>query len=248
MSREEIEKYYDNTYSSRYNELAKQKNDALSQLDGQYEKGKAEYYGQRNTASLGNAQQTQRIRDYMAKNNLMGSGESVDAQLRSATDFSNAMGGIQRSENDFNKGIEDNRFKVNRNFDSDANALRADLDAQKGKALMEWKRQEEQLAIQREQLAMQRQAQAQAAAARQAASQPKNQMPTDPQQALAMLRMEAMKDPLRVGTYFSTQLANTPGMEYVVQEAQEYAKNWRYYADLWGISQSNARDSQATQY
>lgn len=234
MSIEQINSMYDNLYSSQYNDYAKKKTESLSQLDTQFNQGKQKFYEQRDTTAYDNARQVQKTRDYMAKNNLMGSGESVDAQLRASTDYSNSMGGIQRSENDFNKTIDDNRFKVNQNFDGDVNALRGQVDSERAKAIMDFRRQEEQFNLQRQQMEMQRQSQA-ASAQRASAASKKNEMPTDPNKALYLLRMMSLDDPLRAGQFFANYYNDVDGMSYVVKEAQDKADNYKYYADKFGL-------------
>lgn len=89
-----------NQYASLFNELKDQ------QLQGQNK-----FYNDRNNASYSKERNQQAIRDYMASRNLLNSGESVDALLRSNTDFSNEMGSIRGNEDAFNKGIGDTRNK-----------------------------------------------------------------------------------------------------------------------------------------
>jgi hypothetical protein len=55
---------------------------------------------------VGNAQKIQQIRDYMARNNILNSGENIDAMLRSNSDYSNAMGNINNNESSFNTGLD----------------------------------------------------------------------------------------------------------------------------------------------
>lgn len=79
-----------NKYKGLYTDLA-----------SQLEDGKAKFYGERDGTMYQNAKNVQAIRDYMARNNLLASGESVDALLRNNTDFSNNMGSIRNNENLF---------------------------------------------------------------------------------------------------------------------------------------------------
>ena len=78
-------------------------------LDNQQSEAKEKYYGDRNTVASQNARQAQQIRDYMAKNNLLQSGENVDAMLRSNTDYSNNMANVYTNEQNTNRSIGDKR-------------------------------------------------------------------------------------------------------------------------------------------
>ena len=78
-------------------------------LDNQQSEAKEKYYGDRNNVASQNARQAQQIRDYMAKNNLLQSGESVDAMLRSNTDYSNNMANVYTNEQNTNRAIGDKR-------------------------------------------------------------------------------------------------------------------------------------------
>ncbi|WP_294364145.1 hypothetical protein [uncultured Clostridium sp.] len=78
-------------------------------LDNQQAEAKEKYYGDRNTVASQNARQAQQIRDYMAKNNLLQSGENIDAMLRSNTDYSNNMANVYTNEQNTNRSIGDKR-------------------------------------------------------------------------------------------------------------------------------------------
>lgn len=75
--------------------------------------GVADYYNQRNGAMFQNAKNVQALREHMARNNLLASGESVDGMLRNNSDFSNNMGGIKSNESLFLRELNDtrNRYK-----------------------------------------------------------------------------------------------------------------------------------------
>lgn len=114
----------ENQTKLEYEELAKQyannKTDATNKykglqtgLDTQQADAKNRYYDDRNQASVQNAKSTQQTRDYMAKNNLLQSGESVDAMLRGNTDLSNNLGAIRSSEDKTNLAIGNQRNAYN---------------------------------------------------------------------------------------------------------------------------------------
>ena len=78
-------------------------------LDNQQTEAKNTYYNQRNQAAVNNAKTTARTRDWLAANNLLQSGENVDAMLRANTDFNNTLGTIYTNEQATNRSINDTR-------------------------------------------------------------------------------------------------------------------------------------------
>ena len=78
-------------------------------LDNQQTEAKNTYYNQRNQAAVNNAKTTAQTRDWLAANNLLQSGENVDAMLRANTDFNNTLGTIYTNEQATNRSINDTR-------------------------------------------------------------------------------------------------------------------------------------------
>ena len=148
MSVQEIQKMYDNLYSTRYNDLVKTKNSALSDLSKQEAENKETFYNQRNQAAVTNANDKRSIRDYMARHNLLQSGESVDALLRNNTDYANSMGSINANESKFKNEIMNSRNKINAEFEGDKNALRAEIEAQKIKDILAYNEKQAEIARQ----------------------------------------------------------------------------------------------------
>lgn len=85
----------------------------------------------------------------MAKNNLLQSGESVDALLRNNTDYSNSMGSIAGNEAKYRNELANSRNKINTEFDGDVAAAKAEIEAQKIKAILDYEQQQAQLAAAR---------------------------------------------------------------------------------------------------
>ena len=79
-------------YKKKQSELEKAKNNSLAELNQQKADGEVEYYNEKNKSSLANQKNTQAIRDYMARNNLLNSGENADAILRNRADYANDIG------------------------------------------------------------------------------------------------------------------------------------------------------------
>lgn len=140
-------KSYTNAYNSTKNQIELNKKNTANKyqemykdLDNQAQEGKNRYYKDRNNASVDHSKNTQAIRDYMAKHNLLQSGESVDALLRNNTDFSNNMGSIRDNENTFNKNITDTRNSYLRdetsayaNYDKSLADALAEYDLNRGR-------------------------------------------------------------------------------------------------------------------
>jgi len=105
--------------------------DKYSDLDTQAGEGKKKFYNDQNNAAVSNSKNTQAIRDYMARANLLQSGESVDALLRNQTDYTNTKNSIYAQENDFNKNINTTRSQ----FQRDEASAYAGLDNQIASAL-----------------------------------------------------------------------------------------------------------------
>lgn len=141
-----INAMYDELYKKKQSELEKAKNNSLNELNQQKTDGEVEYYNEKNKSSLANQKNTQAIRDYMARNNLLNSGENADAILRNRTDYANDIGRINSDHRQFNNNIERQKSKLNSDYNYDIATAKSDYEAQKQKALMDYKLQQQQLA------------------------------------------------------------------------------------------------------
>ena len=141
-----INAMYDELYKKKQSELEKAKNNSLNELNQQKADGEVEYYNEKNKSSLANQKNTQAIRDYMARNNLLNSGENADAILRNRTDYANDIGRINSDQRQFNNNIERQKSKLNSDYNYDIATAKSDYEAQKQKALMDYKLQQQQLA------------------------------------------------------------------------------------------------------
>lgn len=141
-----INAMYDELYKKKQSELEKAKNNSLAELNQQKADGQTEYYNEKNKSSLANQKNTQAIRDYMARNNLLNSGENADAILRNRTDYANDIGRINSDQRQFNNNIERQKSKLNSDYNYDIATAKSDYEAQKQKALMDYKLQQQQLA------------------------------------------------------------------------------------------------------
>lgn len=135
-STERITQMYDELYKKKQAELEKAKNQSLTNLDAEKETTEKGYYTDKNKAYSQNVQNTQAIRDYMAKNNLLQSGENVDALLRSNSDLSNNVGLINDNQRSYNNNLNTRRTTLNNNYLSDLASAKADYEAQKQKDLL----------------------------------------------------------------------------------------------------------------
>ena len=141
-----INSMYDELYKKKQSELEKAKNNSLAELNQQKADGEVEYYNEKNKSSLANVKNVQAIRDYMARNNLLNSGENADAILRNRTDYANDIGRINSDHRNFNNNIERQKSKLNSDYNYDIATAKSDYEAQKQKALMDYKLQQQQLA------------------------------------------------------------------------------------------------------
>lgn len=114
-----------NQYLDTQNNINKNKKDTESayldkytQLDRDLDTGKKKYYSDKDNAALSNSKNTQAIRDYMARANLIQSGESVDALLRQQTDFTNTKNSIYGQENEFVRNVDNTRTQYKRDESS----------------------------------------------------------------------------------------------------------------------------------
>lgn len=150
MSTDNINKMYDAMYDSRRQEFEKAKNKSLADIQATEEKNKNTFYNQRNDVAYNSAKNTQAIRDYMAKNNLLASGESVDALLRNNTDYSNRMGTVDTNESTFRNDLLRQRNLVNSNYENDINSAKGQIEMERARAINEYeeRRRQEQLAAQ----------------------------------------------------------------------------------------------------
>ena len=144
-----INAMYDELYKKKQSELEKAKNNSLAELNQQKADGEVEYYNEKNKSSLANAKSTQAIRDYMARNNLLNSGENADAILRNRTDYANDIGRINSDQRQFNNNIERQKSKLNSDYNYDLATAKSDYEAQKQKALLDYQMQQQQLAAAR---------------------------------------------------------------------------------------------------
>lgn len=175
MSREQIEKMYEDQYNSQKVQYDNNKKDQYNSLNNDYLKGKDKFYNDRNSAASQNARDVQRVRDMMANSNLSHSGESVDGMLRVNTDFANAKGRIYGDENEFNRGIADKRRLVDSEYANNLQGLRSRIDSEKAQQVMAWEMEQQKLALEREKMAMQERIAQQQAAARSSASRSSSQ-------------------------------------------------------------------------
>lgn len=161
MSVQDIEKMYKAMYDSRVQEFEKAKNKSLTDLQATEEENKNTFYNQRNDVAYNSAKNSQSIRDYMAKNNLLNSGESVDALLRNNTDYSNRMGTVDTNEGKFKNDISRQRNLVNSDYENNILGARSQIDSEKAKALYDYNEQirREQWEAEQQRIAWERQQQ-----------------------------------------------------------------------------------------
>lgn len=174
-----------NEYQSLFNELGNRRNQAAG-----------EYQTQQNQAAVTNSRNVAGIRDWMAKNNLLQSGENVDAILRANTDYGNERGRIKGAENQYYTQLDtqkanaerekalkisdimNRRNLINSSFQEQDQALSAGIEAQKIRDILAYQEQERQRQWQEEQARKQYERQLAASRAK-ASSTPKKMSTAD---------------------------------------------------------------------
>lgn len=146
---DQIQKMYDELYKSKVNDITKAKNEALGNIDKQELQMKDDIYAQRNQAALDDSQARRSTRDMMAHNNLLGSGENVDAMLRNNTNYSNRRGGIDNAYTKYRNEYANARNTANANYTGDVNALRGDIEYKKMQDIMAYQEKLRQEALAR---------------------------------------------------------------------------------------------------
>lgn len=144
-----IKQMYDEMYKSQIGNMEKAKNDALAGVNKNEETMKNDVYQQQNQAAYNNARNKRKIRDHMANSNLVASGENLDAMGRQNTDYSNTVGALNSYYNKRIGEYGDERNKINNNYTSDLNSLKADIEAKKIKDLLAYQMQQQQMAAAR---------------------------------------------------------------------------------------------------
>lgn len=134
-------------YKSKEQALLNSKNNSLNDIQKQEKQAETDAYGYRNQAASQHAQNVQAARDYMAKNNLLQSGESVDALVRNNTSYTNNIGGINTNLLKQKDEYNNNRNLINKNYNSDLNSYKADVESQRAKALFDYQEQLRQEAL-----------------------------------------------------------------------------------------------------
>jgi hypothetical protein len=98
-------------------------------LDTSKAEGLNKSYEGRNDIVQTNATNTNRVRDWMAKNNLLRSGENADAMLRANTDMSNALSSNRAAETGFLKGIAQKLAELGQSRDSNKNKYQTEQNS-----------------------------------------------------------------------------------------------------------------------
>lgn len=184
MAISDIEKIYQNMFESQRQNLKNKTDQELlgltsqeNQVNNEYQtlvnelanrrkQAQGEYQTQQNQAAVGNARNVAGIRDWMAKNNLLQSGENVDAILRANTDYGNEQGRIKGAESQYYTGLDmqrgtadrekanrlsdimGKRNLINNSFNDQVMALQKEMEAQKARELLQYKQQQEAIARQ----------------------------------------------------------------------------------------------------
>lgn len=118
-----------NQYNNIYKDLDTQYGNDTKVLDENKAEGLNKSYQARNDLVQTNVTNTNRVRDWMAKNNLLRSGENADAMLRSNTDMTNSLSSNKASENSFLKGVMQKLAELGQSRDSNKNKYQTEQNS-----------------------------------------------------------------------------------------------------------------------
>ncbi|RFU70344.1 hypothetical protein D0469_07015 [Peribacillus saganii] len=131
----QINSMYDRQREAQLNQLRATRDRAVGEINQQKQQVAPQYQTMRNQSDVVNTQQVQRLRETMAANGLQASGENVTAQTGLANQRQSNLNSLnlqeQQTMNDLNRRITD------LNNPAEENALIANLEAERARALLD---------------------------------------------------------------------------------------------------------------
>jgi hypothetical protein len=143
-----IDSIYDQQRKAQLEQFQAQRDKAIGMINQQKAELAPQYAGMRNQADVVNAQNVSKLRELMAAQGLSGSGENVTSSVALGSARQGALNQLntqeQQQRNDYDRRIADI------NNPSELNALMAELEAERSRALLEGRYRSEDKAYQRE--------------------------------------------------------------------------------------------------
>ncbi len=132
---DQINNMFNQQRAAQLAQLQAQRDKTVGQINQQKAELKPMYQGMKNQTDAMNLQNVQKLRELMAANGLNASGENVSANVAANNERLNSINSLnlqeQQQVNDFNRRISD------LNNPNDENALTAQLEAERSRALLE---------------------------------------------------------------------------------------------------------------
>lgn len=135
-SQQLIDSIYNNNYNSQLQKLREARDTQLQGLNGQETQAHQSAYDQRNAADTTNLQNAQRLREMMAQNGLLSSGDNIQANVDLGTARQAALGGINRDEGNAVQNIAQQRALIMNNAANNDLALMQQLQAARAGQLL----------------------------------------------------------------------------------------------------------------
>ena len=136
-------------YEARANALKTQKNTALSSLDAEKSTISPMYYDKRNQAAAQSDIGALNFAQFMASRGVQGNAGAMPEVYRNAA-LQGQIGALNQQEASDLSSIENRRSDINRAYESDLAAAKADTEAQALQAIIEQQRIDQQNAIEQE--------------------------------------------------------------------------------------------------
>ena len=136
-------------YEARANALKTQKNSALSSLDAEKSKISPMYYDKRNQAAAQSDIGALNFAQFMASRGVQGNAGAMPEVYRNAA-LQGQIGALNQQEASDLSSIENRRSDINRAYESDLAAAKAETEAQALQAIIEQQRIDQQNAIEQE--------------------------------------------------------------------------------------------------
>lgn len=255
-----MSKYYDQAKqqlgASHNNKVQAMQNQlAQNQLALDQSKGgiNANFDQQVNAQNLNNKLNKNTVSNAMLGRGLGNSSVAVSGLAEQDAKNSRLVGNINTSRNNALSDVDAQKAMLSQNTNNTIGQMSNDLEDQIWALARQLEDREfeksfknQQLGLEREKMNAQNAYNNARLAFEQQQYKDKNKEET-PAEALAQLRAAMSEDPLKAGQVFGAKYAGKPGFEYVVKEAQEYAKNYKYY-DTQIVNRRNNLDAQKKYY
>lgn len=158
-----IEDMYANLKKQKLGELANQNTQAVTDLRRQLSEQLPQYQTARAQADVGQVQDFNKLKEYMASNGAFNSGDNFSRASNILAQRTNKVNQINGNENAFTLGMNNKIADTNNQYNSNVNSVNSELDFQKLKAIEDLREKLRQEELQKQQIAEQRAYEAQQA-------------------------------------------------------------------------------------